>query len=399
MKLLINISSLNQTKTGIGHYAFELTKRLLKHPKIQDIVGFDGIKLYSHQELCQRLNQAESAKAATIKPALKSRLKNRIKNHLKSIILIRKLHQIITFKRNQQRLNKFAKQGYLYWEPNYILSPYQGKSFPVIYDLSHIQCPQHHIQKISQWFVKNISLSTSRAYRIQTISQYSKQQIIQLLQISASKIDIIPPGVSSNFYPRQHQPTQQVLSNYGLKHQQYLLSVGTLEPRKNLQGLFLAWQQLPQELRNRYPLVLVGKSGWLNQNFTQQLQPYIQQQQVILTGYIPTAELPYFYSGAKLFAYLSFYEGYGMPIAEAICCGCPVLASNTTAMPEAGKHHANYVSPNKTAKITQALQNLLQLPPSKTNLNHQAIYQAIHQDYSWHKSLAKLIASFENQST
>ena len=382
MKILVNISHLNKPKTGIEHYTVELLTRLMQHPEVEDIIGFDALKLYPRQKLQSKLH-AQETNASPIKP-----IKYKLKQTLKVIPGLRVLYHKVWSRLHQRRLNAYAHKGYLYWEPNYITVPYQGKTFPVIHDLSDIQCPQYHIKEKAQWYAENIPKSVQKAERVQTVSQYSKQQIIQTFKVPEHKIDIIPPGVDDQFYPRTEQQTSPVLQKYGLAYKKYLLSVSTLEPRKNLKGLFTAWVQLPEAIKKQYPLVLVGKNGWLNETFNQTVQPYVNKGQIILTGHVPTEELPHLYSGAKLFAYLSFYEGYGMPIAEAICCGTQVLASNTTAMPEAGKTYATYVSPEDISAITQRLQVLLQKSYShQTNIDRQV--------YSWEYAIQSLIQSLQ----
>ncbi len=381
MKIIVNISHLNNPQTGIEHYTLELLKRLMVSPEVEDLVGFDTIKFYSKEEIKARL--ATNALVAISENASKYK----VKHLLKQIPGARRLYHLLWRRMHQQRLNDYAQKGYLYWEPNYITQPYLGKSFPVVHDLSVLQCPQYHLADKVKWFSENLPKSIQSANRIQTISKYSQQQIAQTFQIPKNQIDIIPPGVDDIFYPRAEAQATKVLSKYGIQYKAYLLSVSTIEPRKNLKGLFAAWSQLSETLKAQYPLVLVGKKGWLHEDFGQTIAPYIQKGQVILTGHIPTEDLPHLYSGAKVFAYLSFYEGYGMPVAEAICCGTWVLASNATSIPEAGQQYAEYVSPNHTEEITQKLTTLLQtqsVPPLPNRDN-----------YSWEHATDRLIQSFK----
>ncbi len=390
MKIIAHISPLNRPKTGVGVYTQELLSRLISHPEITDVVGFDGLRIYTKIQLLEVLT------LTNIMDDSSTSYFNKLKQLSKQQPTIRKTLLYLRSYWQQKMLKPYAKQGYLYWEPNFITAPYEGKTFPVIYDLSDIQCPQYYTKHKAEWHAKHIPKSVNNATRVQTVSMFSKQQIMQVLNVPEHKIDIIFPGVNESFYPRSKQSGAKVLKKYGLKDNGYILSVSTLEPRKNLQNLFLAWAKLPKLLRSQYPLVLVGKNGWLNEQFSESVKKYQQQNQIILTGYIPVSELPYLYSSSKLFAYLSFYEGYGMPISEAICCGATVLASNSSSMPEAGKKYAFYVDPQNIQAIQQALKKLLQTKvKAKEEGRTKLDYELIKQQYSWDIALQKLLKSFK----
>ncbi|MDR9499704.1 MAG: glycosyltransferase family 1 protein [Hydrogenovibrio sp.] len=395
MKILINLTHLNSQKTGIEHYTEQLTRLLLNHPQITDLAGFTPHQTYDKSQLKNHLDELEKTKTTSSENKLaplpwSQKIKNQIKPFAKSVPGLQTTYRAWLKWQQARRIQRYAKKGFLYWEPNFIPASYPGKTFPVIHDLSDMDCPQYHLPQKAKWFAERIPESARQAKRVQTVSQYSQRRIHEKLGIPIERIDIIPPGVSEHFRPVEPDTLQRLLKPYGLQPNQYLLSVATLEPRKNLLGLLDAWKALPEALRDTYPLVLVGKMGWLNSELNQALRPFIDKDQVIVTGYVPTKDLPALYSGARLFAYLSFYEGFGMPVAECICCGTAVLTSSTTATQEAGKTYAHYVDPSDTNAITQALQSLLNDPDPPQNVDYD--------QYSWHHSLSLLLNSFQKGS-
>ncbi|MDE6979191.1 MAG: glycosyltransferase, partial [Helicobacter sp.] len=142
----------------------------------------------------------------------------------------------------------------------------------------------------------------------------------------------------------------------------YLLSVATLEPRKNLERLLDAYALLSPAVQKAYPLVLIGTSGWLNHTLGTKIMQLVQTGNVRLLGYLDSSQLPFLYAGARAFAYLSVYEGYGMPIAEALCCGIPAVIANYGAMLQTGGKHAITTDVYSIACIAKALQQALDSP-------------------------------------
>jgi alpha-1,3-rhamnosyl/mannosyltransferase len=265
--------------------------------------------------------------------------------------------------------------------------PYDGPKVPVIHDLSDIECPEFHIAAKARWFAENIPISVAGACRVHSVSKYSQKRIEEVLKLPVSMIDLVPPGVDDIFKPQSEQRIREICGKYNLTPKRFILSVATLEPRKNLLGLFNAWKSLPDDLRRQYPLVLVGKKGWLNRELEDQLQSFIQTRQVVLTGYVPTEELPVFYSACCLFAYVSFYEGFGMPIAEALACKAQVLASNTTSMPEVGGNKAIYIDPENIVQMNAVLKKML----TANDRGHESFHSS--PVFSWDDSVEKLLDS------
>ena len=137
------------------------------------------------------------------------------------------------------------------------------------------------------------------------------------------------------------------------------MTVGTLEPRKNLSGLLAAYSRLPEKTQGEHPLAVVGMKGWLSDALERQLEPLERRSRVRRLGYVAHEDLPFVYAGAHAFAFPSFYEGFGLPPLEAMACGVPVLISNRSSLPEVAGDAALQVDPEDVEAMTRGLERLL----------------------------------------
>ncbi len=221
--------------------------------------------------------------------------------------------------------------------PNYFRSPvlFGMKSITFIYDLSF----ELHPQYVDAANRKDLTVATARAARLSshvvTISENSRRELQTQYDLPPDRITVILPAVDHEiFYPRPAEEINVVKNRYGINGP-YVLFTATLEPRKNVKGALQAWSQLPGDIIGAYSMVLVGKPGWLKHETV----PWIDKSRaagcrVIQTGYVRDEELAPLYSGASLFVFPSFYEGFGMPPLEAMACGAPVIVGNNSALPE-----------------------------------------------------------------
>ena len=151
-----------------------------------------------------------------------------------------------------------------------------------------------------------------------------------------------------------------MLSALGLKYRGFVLSVCTLQPRKNLRRLVAAYASLPEPLRREFPLVLIGANGWMNSDLQRYIGALASAGQVVAPGYISRADLMHLLSAAAVFVYPSLYEGFGLPVAEAMASAVPVLCSNVTSLPEVSAGAAWEVDPYSADEIAHGLQQLLE---------------------------------------
>ncbi|PQV62861.1 Glycosyltransferase involved in cell wall bisynthesis [Abditibacterium utsteinense] len=209
-------------------------------------------------------------------------------------------------------------------------------------------------------------LSARGARRILTVSQSSKAGIARTLRVSPQKIDVTPNAVDARFFEAvSSSQIESLRAKYGLGSALYILSVGVLQPRKNVPRLISAFEKLQKE-RADFPfqLVVTGKPGWGDDADLARKHPNVR-----FTGYVLDEELPALYAGATVFAYPSLYEGFGLPVIEAMAAGCPVLTSNRSSLPEISGDAAIKIDPYRTDAIAQGLALLLDDEALRTELS------------------------------
>lgn len=206
-----------------------------------------------------------------------------------------------------------------------------------------------------------LPLAARRARQILVVSRFVADEVMRCFRVPASKIEVTPLGVRSEFFgevkasqdgdagivckPDDLGARQAaVLAKYGIRSP-FVLGVGTLEPRKNLRTLLEAFALLPSRLASQFQLVLAGKPGWGTANLEKYLRSYAKRSSLVLTGYVAEADLRALYASAGMFVFPSFYEGFGLPVAEALASGCPVIASTAPSLKEVAGSAAIFVDP------------------------------------------------------
>jgi len=377
MNVIVNIKSLTPPVTGIGRYTAEILKYLSLW---NDVEAFDLLKTYSHQELQEKIKHLDDVIKKKTSVSIHTDIKQYIKKIPYSYALRQKIQQQLT-----RKLFK-ADSNSIYWEPNFILQPFDGASIASIHDLSHIKHPNYHTQASRQWLDDNLENTIKRADAIVTLSEFSKQEILNYFSVPAEKVKIVSPAVSEAFKVSiEPEEIQKIKKKYHLP-ENYVLSVGTMEPRKNLKKLLHAYNQLPKQLKLAYPLVLVGAKGW--DNLSDIIQPMVDKKELILLGYIAQQDIPSIYKSASLFIYISLYEGYGMPVSEAMASGVAVITSENSAMSEVAGNAAELVNPENEQAITSSIQYYLENETARQELADKGKKQI--QNSSWQYSANQL---------
>lgn len=397
MRIIVNITSLVPPLTGIGWYTFNLLQGLLASSRVADITGVGIFRSYSRQRLENKIEEylqehsPGRAQAQTQAPSsgngmIFSRMRGNIMQFLARFRGVRQsVHRYIFSQTARQACSD------IYWEPNYILNPFSGAALATVHDLSHLRYPEYHPKERLAHMNRYMDDSMERASRVIVVSDFTRSEVREVFGVDDKLMSVVSPGVTSDFYPRSEQEILSVLARYRLKPG-YVLSVGTLEPRKNVVGLARAWLRLPRQLRKRYPLVLAGGRGWKTEETEKELSGAVAGGEIIRLGYIPQKDLPVLYSGARLMAYLSFYEGFGMPVVEAMASGTAVLTSNRASMPEVAGGAACLADPDDGDAILQALTALLEDDAMRKRLEGLGLKRAAH--YTWNRSLNNLLDAF-----
>jgi len=227
-------------------------------------------------------------------------------------------------------------------------------SVVTVYDLSFVHYPALLTAARRLYLRLFTRRSCQRARRVIAISQSTARDLTATFGIPAAKIDVAVPGVGEQFKPLSRPVVEEFRRRKALPDR-FLLFVGTLEPRKNLPVLLRAYSQLPPADRAAVPLVLGGGRGWLADDIFSTLEAHDLRSTVHLPGYLPAEELPLWYNAAETFVYPSVFEGFGLPVAEALACGTPVLTSNVSSLPEAAGDGGALLPPDQEEAWTAAL--------------------------------------------
>ncbi|MGP0075083.1 MAG: glycosyltransferase family 4 protein [Bryobacteraceae bacterium] len=263
---------------------------------------------------------------------------------------------------------------------NQIRFPPRGvKLTATLYDMTVRLMPEFHTSaniQADEYLAKHI---LARADRLIAISENTKRDAARLLGLDTERIEVIYPGVPEVYFGAQARPNEQP----------YVLYLGTLEPRKNVDTLLDAWSGF--RFRGDFDLVIAGASGWAAEKTLERLAA--RPPGVRYLGYVPEDELPGLIAGASAFVYPSLYEGFGFPVAQAMAAGVPVITSNTSCLPEIAGEAALLVDPRSAADIREAMEKLLTSPRLQQQLRTAGIARA-QSEYRWEICARKSLEFF-----
>ncbi len=232
-------------------------------------------------------------------------------------------------------------------------------SVVTVHDLAFLRYPQFFrpTRRVYQrWFVRS---SVGRASRIVAVSESTKRDLMELLSAPQEHIDVIYSGIAEDFQPIRDEATLAAFRAAHHLPERYLLFLGTLEPRKNLVGLIEAYALLRERHEGTPHLVIAGAKGWYYHELFERVRAHRLEDAITFAGYVAREEQPLWYSSAEAFVYPSLYEGFGIPVVEALACGTPTVTSNVSSLPEAAGPVALQVDPLDRAALAHAMHQAL----------------------------------------
>lgn len=350
MKIYINARFLTQQITGVQRYAIEISTQL---NTVHTDITFVTPKKIIHKDLAKKLNIS---------------INGRLSGHLWEQIELPKYLK----KHNNPLLINLANTAPLFYK-NQIVT---------IHDLAFLRNPKWFSSKFYLYYKLLIPKIAENSLKIITVSNFSRKEIVNLLNIPEEKVGVIYNAVSQDFIELSRD-------NFENKYGEYILSVASLDPRKNFKNLVLSFNKL--NLKGT-KLVIVGSE---NKVFAdQKLKSLIQENpNIILTGYVTDEELIGLYRNATFFIFPSLYEGFGLPPLEAMACGCPVVVSNAASLPEVCGDAAYYVNPYNVESIAEGMYKVLTDETLRQSLIQKGIERA--KLFSWEKSAKEHIRVFE----
>lgn len=256
-----------------------------------------------------------------------------------------------------------------------------AKVVMTVYDLIPILFPQWQTTRRNLYFKYVLKYRLRFVDRFIAASNNTKQDLMDIFQIPDHKIDVVHGGVSDQF-----KPSAEPKKNF-------ILAVSTLEPRKNFKRVIEAYIALRNENKTRDKLVIVGKEGWFFDDIL--TVPSAFQDDIVFKGYVAEEELIRLFQTARLFCYPSLYEGFGLPILEAMACGCPVITSNTSSMPEVAGNAALFVDPHRTEELKNAIHTLTHDAALCTAMSAEGIRRAAQ--FSWQRAAEQTAKVYEKE--
>ncbi len=286
----------------------------------------------------------------------------------------------------------FAGSIELFHSPNFILPPTsRAKTLLTVHDLSFIRHPQGAVQSLRTWLMKVVPRSIARADHILADSHSTRQDLTEIFHVDPAAITVVGAGVEDRFVPVTDETELETVRQRYRLPEEFVLGLGTLEPRKNFTGLIEAYQQSP--VQETHHLVIAGGKGWLYDDIFSRAESSPVADRIHFIGFVADGDLPALYSLADIFAYPSHYEGFGIPVIEAMACGVPVVCANNSCLPEVAGPAALQITATDTIALADALHRLA----TDELLRQQAIDRGFRQarKFSWTAAAQRLLAVYK----
>jgi glycosyltransferase involved in cell wall biosynthesis len=378
--IYVDVSAAVHRRAGLGRYAASLTRALVRRERAQaegsgEPSSSQYAVFYNRERGIEPLAALEHLPTSTVALGYKP---------WRMLVWLGQLARV--------GFDRFLPDGQLFHATEHLLLPL--RSMPTVltvHDLIFRHLPEHH-KPLNRWYLNwTLPLYCRRATHIIAISECTRRDLIAAYDVPPEKISVIHEAADPRFAPQAPDRVTAMRQRYGLP-ERYILFVGTIEPRKNLTRLLRAFEVAHREGLTE-ALVVVGKRGWLYDDFFARLEGSSVRDAVLLPGYVPDDDLPAVYAGAQALVWPSLYEGFGLPILEAMACGTPVACSGTSSLPEVGGEAALYFDPASAQSITEVLRRLLSDPDLRAELVDRGFDQTA--GFSWDRVAAETEVVYE----
>ncbi|HMT72993.1 MAG TPA: glycosyltransferase family 1 protein [Chitinophagaceae bacterium] len=253
----------------------------------------------------------------------------------------------------------------------------------VVHDLSFLHFPSFIRKSHLLYYRRNTPKFLAKASRVATVSEFSKKDIEDTYKVAAGKTDVVYSASKEIFQPVSAAVKSEVKEKY-TAGKEYFIYTGAIHPRKNLMNLLKAFSLFKKRQQTGMKLVLAGRLAWKYESFTKSLETYKYRNDVVLTGYIDEAELARLTGAAYAMVYPSLFEGFGVPVLEAMQCGVPVITSSDTSMQEIAKEAALYATPGDINEIAEKMMLIYKDENLKKQLTEKG--KIVAEQYSWDKT-------------
>ena len=374
LRIAFNGTALLSPLTGVGQYAKSLAESLAATGELE--IEYFYAAVWSNDIRTEPIREIGA-------------IKDLIKKFVPQPYRVSRVLQQWRFGMGAKRL-----RPQLYHEPNFLPFNFDGPTVITAHDLSWIRFPETHpgerVAVMNELFPKALE----RADHVLTDAAYVRQEIIDMFGIAPERITSVPLGARSIFHTRGEDDCRSVLGKRSLDYRGYVLCVGTLEPRKNLELAIRAYVGLPASFRQRRPLVIVGMKGWLTSGLESLMQPLVVTGEIRPLGFTSEATLAALYAGALVLVYPSLYEGFGLPPLEAMASGTPVIVSDRSTLPEVVGPAGVQIAADDDAGLREALLRFDEDPTFWEQRAEASLAQA--SQFSWERCARETLAIYRS---
>ena len=387
LSVLFGADSLIGQRTGVGRYTLEVARAARAEP------GLERVELLVEGELqpIGRIDRLDDGFQDATPPVPPIPWKVAV-GRVPGVQMLRRHRKRAAFKRDVRALSRASGRRMVYHETNMITRAVDLPTVSTIHDLSWLHHPSWHPAARLRWIDLNLKATLRQTCRFVAVSKFTRQAAVTDLGIPPDRVTVAPNAPAAEFRPMRPDEAAAVLSGYRLMDRRYVLSTSTLEPRKNFDRLLAAYLRLPPAVRDRVPLVIAGGKGWGEVLSRPEADAAIRDGAVRLLGHVSDGDLAMLTARAGVFAYVSLYEGFGLPVIEAMAAGSPVLASNTTAVGELAAGAALLVDPLDEAAIAEGLRRLIEDGELAESLRQAGLARAA--EYTWQRTIDALVLSW-----
>lgn len=369
MAIYIDISAAAHSRAGLGRYAESLARALVqKHPG-------QFAFFYNRDRGTSPLAGLESVPIRTVRAGYKP---------WRMAVWLGQLLGL--------GFEQLVPEAELYHATEHLLLPLKRvPTVLTVHDLIYHLFPEHH-KPLNYWFLNRaMPLFVQRARAIIAVSESTRQDLIRCYGVQPDKITVVYEAAAPHFCPASPEAIAAVRARYGLP-EDFILTVGTIEPRKNLSRLLDALQRLRQK-EDDVRLVVVGSTGWLYEGFFGRLEKLQLGDAVLLPGYVSDADLPAVYSAATVCVLPSLYEGFGLSVLEAMACGTAVVCSRTSSLPEVGGDAACYFDPTDVEEMAEAIGTVWHDEALRAEMGKRGLAQVAR--FSWTRAAEETMTVYQ----
>jgi len=262
-----------------------------------------------------------------------------------------------------------------------------------IHDLSFEHLPETFNRRSRAQLRLTVRRTARNAAEILTLSEFSRRDIIETYKLDPARVMVTPAAAAAHFRPVENETELRRIRTTYVIERDYILALGSIQPRKNLVRLIRAYSALAHNGTSVPQLVIAGRRGWLEDETIRAAEQSVAARDIRFIGYVPDEDLPALYSGATCFAYPSYFEGFGLPVLEAMQCGTPVIAANRTSLPEIVGPAGVLVDPFDETAIANALRELIQNADFRRELCVKGLERA--REFSWQQTARLTLEAYE----